>query len=188
MAADDYFDFYDYYDQEYWIDNNDPTEDSMSATNPAEETLRLLRSIDTSLKQLLAQGLRGGASAPAATQKAVASDSDLDGKYGNPELRFLPRDWTGPSFKGRKFSECPPALLDLVADSCEYIARKADENNELTDKGKPVGDYKRMDAARARGWAARIRSGKTVQTTPATPPANGNGSTAVPGWAAESEW
>jgi hypothetical protein len=140
----------------------------MSATNPAAETLALLRSIDASLKQLLAQSR---ATTPAAS-KAVANDRDLDSQWGDPELRFMPRDWTGPSFKGRHFSECPPDLLDLVAESCDYFARKADENNERTDKGKPVSDYKRLDAARARGWAHRIRTGKHVQTTP---PGNGSG-------------
>jgi hypothetical protein len=145
----------------------------MSATNPAAETLALLRSIDASLKQLVAQS-RG---TPAAGAKAVAPDRDLDSQWGDPELRFMPRDWTGPSFKGRKFSECPPDLLDLVAESCDYFARKADENGEKTDKGKPLSDYKRLDAARARGWAYRIRTGKHVQTTP---PGNGSGT-----WAGE---
>jgi hypothetical protein len=154
----------------------------MSATNPAAETLSLLRSIDASLKQLLAQG-RATSSTPAAA-KPVAPDRDLDGTYGNPELKFMPRDWTGPSFKGRRFSECPADLLDMAADTFDYFARQAEAKDERTDKGKPVADYKRMDAARARGWAARIRSGKHVQTTP---PSNGNGSGMTSTWAGEED-
>lgn len=135
----------------------------------SEETLALLRSIDDSmksvdrtLKQLLQQR-------QAAAPKAIASDRDLDGRYGDPVLKFLPRDWTGPSFKGCKFSECPAPLLDLVAESCEYFARQADEKGERTEKGKPVGDFKRADAARARGWAKRIRDGKVLGAgTPST--------------------
>lgn len=121
----------------------------MSAT---EETLALLRSIDASLKLLVKQQ-------SATSPKPIATDRDLDGQYGNPVLKFIPRDWTGSTFKGCKFSECPPELLDLVANSCEYFGRVADEKGEATSGGKPVGDFKRADAARARGWAKRIRAG-----------------------------
>lgn len=126
-----------------------------------ERVIALLESIDRSLKQLLA---RQQGSAP----QAVASDRDLDSKWGDPELKFNPRDWTGASFKGRKFSECPPELLDRVAETFDYFARKAEEKNERTDKGKPVADYKRADAARARGWAKRMRDGthRKPETTP----------------------
>lgn len=118
-----------------------------------EETLTLLRSIDGSLKALVRANQQ---TAP----KAIADDADLDGKYGDPELKFTPRDWHGDSYKGRFYSECPPELLDLVADSLDYFARKSEEANELTSTGKPVAPYKRKDAARARGWAARKRAGK----------------------------
>lgn len=122
----------------------------------SSEAIALLKSIDASLKALVRQF-----NAPA----TIASDQDLDGPWGNPQVKFMPRDWNGPSFKGRRMSECPPDLLDLLAQTFDYFARQADEKNEMTDKGKPVADFKRADAARARGWAQRIRSGKHVQTT-----------------------
>lgn len=115
--------------------------------------LSLLRSIDASLKQILA--LRQ-TSAP----KGLASDRDLDGKYGNPIVKFQPRDWAGEDCKGRRMSDCPPAFLDVLAETFDYFAKKAEESGELTDRGKPVADYKKADAARARGWAKRIRDGK----------------------------
>lgn len=127
----------------------------MSAT---EETLRLLRSIDASLKLLVKQQAIEGA-------KTIASDRDLDGKYGDPVLKFMPREWTGPSFKGRRLSECPADLLDMVAETFDYFASKAEAANEHTDSGKPVAQYKRSDAARARGWAKRIRDGKHTPMT-----------------------
>lgn len=122
----------------------------MSAT---EESLALLRSIDASLKQLVKHF---AAQAP----KAIASDRDLDGPHGDPLLKFTVRDWTGPSYKGQPFSACPADLLDLIAESLDYFARKADETDERTTRGGKVGDFKRADAARARGWAKRIRDGK----------------------------
>lgn len=123
----------------------------------SERVIALLESIDASLKVLVE---RKRAAAP----KAIASDRELDGQYGNPVLKFQPRDWTGPSFKNRTFSECPPELLDLVAESNDWFAQQAEQKNEKTAKGKPVAEFKRADAARARGWAKRIREGKHIQT------------------------
>lgn len=127
----------------------------------ADEALALLRSIDASLKELVAIA-RGR------QPKPVASDRDLDGKYGDPVVKFNPRDWTGPSCIGRHLSECPAPFLELLAETYDYFAKQADEKNERTDKGRPVSDYKRQDAARARGWVKRIREGKVHQAEPVT--------------------
>lgn len=115
-----------------------------------DEVLRLLKSIDASLKVLAKQ------------QKGhdVADDRDLDSQWGNPTVKFNPRDWTGPSFKGRAMSECDPDFLEMLASTFDYFADQAEEKNERTDAGKPTAPYKRKDAARARGWAKRIRDGK----------------------------
>ena len=133
------------------------------------DAIDLLKSIDASLKTLVrrlppapAQG--GGGSC------AVASDADLDGKYGDPEVKAKdPRDWLGPTMKGRRFSECPPDYLDMVASRLDYFAERADEDGKTATNGKPVGHYNRLDAARARGWAKRIRDGRHVQTTEQEP-------------------
>lgn len=123
----------------------------------SEETLTLLRSMDKSLKQLVSllgsSRSQGGAS--------VASDADLDGQHGNPKVPFNPRAWKGQSFRGQAMSACPAEFLDALAEAFDDLAGKADENNE-THNGKPVAPYKRRDAARARGWAARVRAGKVA--------------------------
>jgi len=126
----------------------------------SEEVIALLTSIDASLKTLVKQ-------TKLAAPKEIASDRDLDGQYGNPEVKFIPRDWTGPSMRGNKFSECPAEFLDLIAETFDYFAAQAEMNDERTEGGKSVADYKRRDAARARGWAKRIRDGKHA---PALPP------------------
>ena len=123
------------------------------------EAERLLASIDATLKAVLAalQG-RGSTTAPSSD---VATDADLDGRYGNPEVKAKdPRDWTGPSMKGRKFSDCPADYLDLVASRLDYFAETAEAEGKTTNSGKPVAPFNRADAKRARGWAARIRSGR----------------------------
>ncbi len=119
--------------------------------------VQILESIEGLLRQLVKQ--QTGAVG------AIASDRDLDGQWGDPEIKAKdPRDWTGPSMKGRHYSECPPDYLDMVAERLDYFAEQADAENKVTDKGKPVSQYNRSDAARARGWAKRIRDGRHIQT------------------------
>lgn len=129
-----------------------------------ERAIDLLESIDASLKQLLKAM---SANAPKATAR------DLDSQYGNPEVRFMPRDWTGPSYKGRKFSECPAEMLDMLASTLDYFGDKDEAEGAVTSKGKPSAPFKRQDAARARGWAARIRGG-WQQPQGVTAPAGGH--------------
>lgn len=125
------------------------------------ETLALLKSIDTSLKALV----RAAVPQPPA---------DLDGPHGDPLVTASdPRDWLGEPMKGRRFSECPEAYLELVASRLDYFANKAGENNELTSSGKPREPLLRLDAARARGWAARIRAkGPTAKNETAAFPSD----------------
>ena len=128
------------------------------------ETLAVLKSIDQSLRTLVVIAQRKAEERVKQTQNApaaeVAPDSDLDGKYGDPVVKSDPRDWTGESMKGRRMSECPAAYLDLLAERADYFARKNTESGELASNGQPKAKYDRLDAARARGWAARVRAGK----------------------------
>jgi len=126
----------------------------------ATEAILLLKSIDASLKELLA--LSRGAKRGGQSSEVVASDRDLDSTYGDPVVKFHPRDWNGEDCKGLHFSACPVDFLDMIAETFDYFAAKAEETNELYN-GKPVAPYKRKDAARARGWAARIRAGTVTR-------------------------
>jgi hypothetical protein len=83
---------------------------------------------------------------------AIADDKDLDSKFGDEQVKFDPRDWTGNSCKGAPMSHCPPEYLDALAAAFDYFA------------GRNAGDpkkagYDRRSAARARGWAKRLRAG-----------------------------
>lgn len=128
---------------------------------PDSESVTLLREISASLKELVAISKARRAAPSAAKQGAsVATDRELDDpKFGDPEVKFMPRDWTGPSFKGRRFSDCPPDLLDMLADTFDYFAGKNETSGELASNGKPKAMYDRINASKAHGWAARIRSG-----------------------------
>ena len=92
----------------------------------------------------------------------IAPDS---GWIPNGEIlksRSGPRDWSGPSQKGKRFSRCPPEYLDLVAKRLDFFADKETKNNVVTSSGKPKAPYTQRDAARARGWAKRLREGWTT--------------------------
>ena len=128
-----------------------------------EDALKVLEAISDLLveqNKLLRQGFRlDGQQAPSTgAGGGTASDADLDGQYGNPEVKAKsPRDWTGESMQGRRFSECPAEYLDLVASRLDYFA-ETNAASENADDRKKAG-YNRKDAALARGWAARIRAG-----------------------------
>lgn len=97
-----------------------------------------------------ASGTQGG---------SVASEAELDGQYGDPEVRRDPSSkyWSGQSFVGCHLSGCPADYLDAFAkykDACAWANDK-----DGSDKKKKYAEYDRRDAARARGWAARVRAG-----------------------------
>lgn len=114
----------------------------------------------------------GGGGGPSGGE--VADDADLDSKYGNPLVRFelKAKYWTGESFVGCTFSECSPEYLDATAkylDACAFMAAK-DPDEEKRSKAR----YKTKDAARARGWAKRLRAGGYVAPAPADEPYDPN--------------
>lgn len=124
----------------------------MSDQQPKNRSIELLEAILAEVKFIASVARK---QAP----PEIASDKDLDSKYGDPEIRFDPKDWTGDSCKGLRMSECPAEFLDMIAETFDYFARKAEDENEHYN-GKPTAPLKRKDAARARGWARRVRAGK----------------------------
>lgn len=119
----------------------------------SDDLLRVLTAIDAKLVHIVsACGRTQAAPSPTPAAADMASDADLDGPYGDPQIRAKdPRDWKGEPQKGKRMSQCPAEYLDLVASRLEYFA------GQETDEKK--AHYTRKDAGRARGWAARIRAG-----------------------------
>src|SRR5260370_42199599 len=65
------------------------------------------------------------------------NDKDLDGPYGNPVIKAAdPRDWIGPSMKGKTLSECSPEYPFLLASRYDYFAEKTDTEGAVTSGGK----------------------------------------------------
>jgi hypothetical protein len=122
----------------------------------ATDSLALLERIAVACEKLVTIAERRQQSRPASgNASAIASDRDLDGPHGNPTVKFDPRDWSGPSQKLRPFSECPPDFLDVLARAFDDFAAKAEREGD-----EKKARFNRLDGSRARGWAARIRSGK----------------------------
>jgi hypothetical protein len=90
---------------------------------------------------------------PPPSDGPVASDDDLDSKHGNPEVRKDPGRWRGESMAGRRFSDCPPEYLDVLASLFDWRAEQDEKKGDARSK------WARLDAARARGWARRLRGG-----------------------------
>jgi len=125
------------------------------------------------LEKRLAARANAPAGPPADAGGGVASAADLDGPHGNPTIKYDPKEkyWQGESFVGYHFSETSPEYLDAMArylDACAFMGAKDED-----EKKRKAASYKARDAARARGWAARLRAGGARAAAPAPAQANG---------------
>jgi len=133
---------------------------------------RIERKLDTLLAAMKTNGggarAASGASAGGGGGGAAGSDLDvdIDGPRGDPEVRFMPRRWSGPDYKGQKFSSCDPDFLDTLAEAFEWFAQRDDESNAVDKNGGPKSKWGRLDAARARAWATRLRGGAPASAAP----------------------
>ncbi|MBL8601577.1 MAG: hypothetical protein JNK72_06620 [Myxococcales bacterium] len=149
-----------------------------------------LANIERKLDMLLAASKTQGGARPGAAASNGGGygggdlDADIDGPRGDPEVRFVPKRWQGADFKGQKFSQCDPEFLDMLASSYDWFAQQDDEKGVTDAKGNPKSKWSRLDAARARAWAARLRgdtggaAAPRRQAAPArsAPVSNGGGS------------
>jgi len=142
-----------------------------------ELVLAKLAAIEAGQARILTMlGTRASGHAPSSNGggPTVAPDSDLDSPHGDESVKFTPRDWTGePVTKGTPMSMCAPDMLDMLAEAYDFFARKNDDAKALDNKGRPKGDWDRKTAARARGWAKRLRANPQPKAAPPTRTAAG---------------
>lgn len=145
---------------------------------------RIEQKLDALLAALKTSG--GGRAAGVNTGAGQEIDADIDGPRGDPEVRFVPKRWSGADHKGRTFSACEPEFLDMLADAYDWFAQRDDEQNAVDKNGGPKSKWSRLDAARARAWSNRLRNqgGDSVASAPApartAPGANGRRPAAAP--------
>jgi hypothetical protein len=114
----------------------------------SQQAIDLLTEIRDGIRTLIALQQSGGASGG-----AVASDVELTGPHGDPQIRMRVKDWSGPDMKGKRASQCPPEFLDLYADLLDWAAGKEEADPEK----KRFAPLTRKDAARCRAHAKRKR-------------------------------
>lgn len=136
-----------------------------------------------SLVKRLDSGAGGGQASGGSNNREgrIASDQDLDGQYGNPEIRYDPKEryWTGASYVGQRFSECPSDYLLAMATGLEATVWGLNKGaEECGTGGDPDGaeaklkkaKFKSLDAARARGWAKRNAGAQAAPQSPSAAP------------------
>lgn len=127
----------------------------MSGTTETDQIAALTARVEALEKVIAA--LRG-VFVPKSCGAEPADDEELDGKYGDPAIRRDPPEkyWRGDRYVGCHLSECPADYLEAWAKyklACAFMADK--------DPAKAkYANYDRKDAARALGWARRIKSGQ----------------------------
>ena len=87
-----------------------------------------------------------------------AGARELDSEWGNPEIKFAPKNWSGEPVVGRFMSDLQPTTLRALATDYARLARYYDEQGSKDNKGRPKSYYARKDAGRALGWALRLES------------------------------
>lgn len=123
----------------------------------------MLRRIEQKLDECL-KYLRSQPTQTVDYRPLPVDEDDLDGKYGNPKVKFMAKNWKGQDVTGWNFSDCPPEYLDMHAKMLDYFAKK-DSQDPVKAKD---AIWRAKDASRARGWAERIR--KQLSAAVATAP------------------
>lgn len=124
--------------------------------------LGILRGAIAAIEQLAAKPASAPTTPPATSvvNGMRIDDRDLDGPHGNPVIKAAdPRDWIGPSMRGKTLSECTPEYLFMLASRYDYFAEKAERDGTVTTSGKPKAPFDRREALRCRMWAQRILNG-----------------------------
>jgi hypothetical protein len=130
------------------------TELTSAARGLHEAELRLLLQL---AKKLPTTGAKPFTSPSAKPPIEVATDAELDGRWGNPAVFKDPPRWNAESYEGMQFSACPADYLDSLAGFLDWRAQKEDEERKVDKQGRPRSAWSRKEAKLARGWAERLR-------------------------------
>ena len=84
--------------------------------------------------------------------KPIEANID-DPKWGDPEIRYVPKKWDGPSYLGERMSACSVEFLRFLAGELESSAAWKEGQGDETKAKYAIMD--RRDAAKARAWARR---------------------------------
>ena len=85
-------------------------------------------------------------------RKPMSANID-DPRFGDPEIKYVPKKWDGPSPAGQRMSACSVRFLEFLAAELERSASWKEGNGKAEQ-----AEWDRRDAAKAAAWAARKKS------------------------------
>lgn len=85
-------------------------------------------------------------------RKPLTANID-DPRFGDPEIKYVPKKWDGPSPAGQRMSACSVRFLEFLAAELERSAQWKENNGK-----EEHAEWDRRDAAKAAAWAARKKS------------------------------
>ena len=85
-------------------------------------------------------------------RKPLTANID-DPRFGDPEIKYVPKKWDGPSPAGQRMSACSVRFLDFLSAELERSAAWKEGNGKAEQ-----AEWDRRDAAKAAAWAARKKS------------------------------
>lgn len=99
------------------------------------------------------------ASVSTAASSDIASDYEMSGPYGDPQIRKDPKNWKGAPQAGKRYSQTSPEYLEMLAGFLAWKAGKEEEEEAADPSKKKYSAYSKTDRKRALGWAKRLRDG-----------------------------
>jgi hypothetical protein len=121
-------------------------------SQPAEKTVAELLAMLVEGQKLLVEEIRG-----------LRSDMEArTGPLGDPVIRKSPPKWNGPSFEGKRASECPWEFLEVYGDNLLWRGENPQEGKEKYAKGNL------REGAVCMRWAM-VNRGKVPSPAPLPP-------------------
>lgn len=94
----------------------------------------------------------------------IGGAEDLATEWGDPAVKYVPRGWDGPDFKGLRMSQTNPTFLRWLANE---LGRGIEKKRSVGDEEKAGWDRKTQ--LRAIGWCAKLGDGAAAKIGPVDP-------------------
>lgn len=109
-----------------------------------DEQDRMLREVHAALCKPRAS------SQPSAPPRVTVAKHDPN----DPVVKLLPKHWKGEDLRGRRYSECPPNFLGMLAHMLDAFADKNEEDGD--PQKQRYAKWDRENAETARKWRAKL--------------------------------
>ena len=97
----------------------------------------------------------GASRSAQATPRAVGT-SGTSFDRNDPVVKLLPRNWPGEDLRGKRYSECPPNFLGMLAHVLDAFADKAEQDGD--PQKLRYAKWDRENAETARRWREQLEA------------------------------